>query len=238
MEFRLLNEFRGLFEGRRYLHRNSSLGDWVALHLFEDLVALGRSSRLLANVEAGRSVVALQNKARGIKARRGDGTFGELIPGQIAIAQGGFAIRRGPVATVEIGAEVKILAKAMIKQIGRVKTVLGNQVAHFNKGGGKPICVAIVGINHAQVATSYEGDRIWKTDGSKHKHPYQEANEAERRLRDEVSPLFDEFVVLRFRARNEQPYPFEWVDRAATDQDYGASLVRVSRLYDERFAHL
>jgi hypothetical protein len=44
-----------------------------------------------------------------VEARRGDGTFGEIIPGEIAIDDPGYVVARGPIATVEIGVEVKIL---------------------------------------------------------------------------------------------------------------------------------
>jgi len=40
VSYRLLDEFEKLFRGQRYLHRNSSLGDKVALHLYEDLLSL------------------------------------------------------------------------------------------------------------------------------------------------------------------------------------------------------
>jgi hypothetical protein len=56
----------------------------------------------------------VQNKRKGIEARRGDGTFGELILGERAVVDPGYKVARGPVANVEIGVEVKILAKAMI----------------------------------------------------------------------------------------------------------------------------
>ena len=95
--------------------------------------------------------------------------------------------------------------------------------------------MAFVGINSAAHCTSYEGERAWPTDGKKHKHPMQEAAEAERRLRERALPHFDEFQFLRFRATNVPPYAFEWVDYAGTAREYGALLVRVSRLYDERF---
>src|SRR5438552_19086812 len=110
----------------------------------------------------------------------------------------GFRVARGPIATVEIGIEVKILAKAMIKQIDRVMTDLGNQVQHFKRQGGTPICVAVVGINWSPTYTSYEGDRAWPTDGKKYVHPIQEAAQAESRLRAEIAGKFDEFRVLGF----------------------------------------
>jgi hypothetical protein len=46
-EYRLTAEFRRLFEGKIYKHRDSSQGDFVAMHLYEDLVAVNRSPRLI-----------------------------------------------------------------------------------------------------------------------------------------------------------------------------------------------
>jgi hypothetical protein len=235
MEYRLLAEFKGLFDGRKYLHRDSSRGDWVAHHLYEDLVSLGKSRLLVEGVTTREKVLNVQNKRRGITARRGDGTFGELIPGVEPIVDPGFAVARGPIANVEIGIEVKILAKAMIKQIDRVMNDLKGQVAHFQRGAGNPICVAVVGINHADHTVGYEGDRAWPTDGRKYLHPIQEAAEAEKRLRNEIAPKFDEFLILHYKATNEPPYPFEWVSYVDTFQDYGAALTRISREYDTRF---
>ena len=91
-------------------------------------------------------------------------------------------------------------------------------------------------MNNATTYTSYEGDREWPTDGKKHKHPFQEAAVAESRLLSDASAHFDEFQVLRFRATNVSPYPFEWLDYTQTAKEYGALLLRVSREYDRRFA--
>jgi len=148
----------------------------------------------------------------------------------------GYKVGRGPVATVEIGVEVKILAKAMIKQIGRVQSDLAHQVQHFKHKAGstQPICVGIVGVNYADVTTSYEGDRSYRTDGGKYKHPIQEAEQARLRLAA-VAAKYEEFLVLRYRARNEPPYPFEWVNQKETSMDYGASLIRISNEYQKRF---
>src|SRR5437773_5727558 len=52
LEFALLKTFRRLFEGTQYKHRDSSLGDLVASQLYEDLVALDRSVKLVARVQA------------------------------------------------------------------------------------------------------------------------------------------------------------------------------------------
>jgi hypothetical protein len=237
VEYRLPTEFRRLFEGKIYKHRDSSQGDFVAMHLYEDLITINRSSKLIdAAINRKDRVLNAQNKRRGVTARRGDGTFGELIPGEIPITDRGYLVARGPIATVEIGIEVKVLAKAMIKQIDRVINDLRNQVAQFKRGGGNPICVAVVGINHAESTVGYEGDRPFPTTGKQgFLHPFQEAQEAERRLRVEAAPEFDEFLVLRFKATNARPYPFQWVDYNETRLDYAAALSRISARYQQRF---
>lgn len=248
MSYRLLDEFRGLFEGKRYQHRDSSRGDWVSYHLYEDLRAVGKSQAFVTSVDNRERVLCVANKTQGITARRGDGTFGELVPGIAPTVVQGFVVARGPVANVEIGAEAKILAKAMIKQIDRVMSDLRGQVVQFKRGGGSPICVGIVGINQASVYTSYEGEvrcprcgEVFplerQTNGKRYPHPSQEAAVAESRLIAEAKPAFDEFLILRYRATNQEPYPFEWVNYDETFRDYGAILVRVSRTYDSRFGN-
>jgi hypothetical protein len=42
-------------------------------------------------------------------------------------------------------------------------------------------------------------------------------------------------LVLRYRASNAEPYPFEWVDLKSTELDYAAILTRIYREYDRRF---
>jgi hypothetical protein len=237
LEYRLLTEFRRLFEGKLYKHRASNQGDFVAMHLYEDLVAIDRSAKLIDAVSNRKNrVLNVQNKRRGVTARRGDGTFGEIIPGETPIIDPGYLVARGPIATVEIGVEVKILAKAMIKQIDRVINDLRNQVAQFKRGGGRPICVAVVGINCADHTVGYEGDRPFPTTGKAgFLHPFQEAPAAERRLQDQAAPEFDEFLVLRFKATNEGAFPFEWANYKETRLDYGAAIARISATYQQRF---
>lgn len=234
-EFAVLRAFRSLFEGTRYKHRDSSLGDFVASHVYEDLVIMNKSTALVRRVQAHECVVNLANKTVGKPRRRGDGTFGELVPTVVAITEKGLHVARGEIANIQIGAETKILAKAMIKQIDRVIGDLIRQVEEFRKTGGNPICLAFVGVNYAQAYTSYEGERPWPTDGKKYKHPVQEAATAEERLRSRALPTFDEFLFLRFRAPNVPPYTFEWLDYEHTAKEYAALLLRVSRMYDERF---
>ncbi len=236
MPYRLLDRFRSTFEGQQYKHRSSTLGDAIASELFEDLLEREPSSVLTSRIRSSTRVLNRQNRRRGIVARRGDGTFGERVPNAEAVLEEGFEVARGQIATVEIGVEVKILSKAMMKQIGRVCSDLRGQAEQFRRGGGNPICVGIVGINHAAKVTSYERDRSFTTDGREYPHPAQEADAAKRRLIEDAKAAFDEFLILPFRATNETPFPFEWVDEQGSDLDYGASLVRVSREYDQRFA--
>jgi hypothetical protein len=234
-QYRLLQAFERTFQGSRYLHRDSSLGDYIAMYLYEDLYSLGRSPKLKDRIDTKERVVNARNLRVGIEARRGDGSFGEIIPNITAVNDDGFVVARGHIATVEIGIEVKIVAKAMIKQIDRVIGDLNKQVQEFRKGGDKPICVGIVGVNHADFYTSYEADRSYPTDGKKYKHPIQEARETEIRLRKHAEPHFDHFLLLPFRATNITPYPFEWLSPRKTDMEYGAILTRVCREYQERF---
>ena len=235
-----------MFEGKRYQHRRSSQGDWVSYHLYEDLHSLARAQLLESRINRRERVLCVANQRQGVEARRGDGTFGELVPGVTPRTAPDFVVARGRVATVEIGVEAKILAKAMIKQIDRVISDLVGQVGHFKHGLGNPICVGIVGINQADVCTSYEGKvtcprcghvfaRAQITNGRNHPHPSQEAAEAEARLMARARPSFGEFLILRYRATNAEPYPFEWVDYERIALDYGAILVRVSREYEVRF---
>ena len=235
MTYLLLDRFKSLFEGVLYRHRDSSLGDSVAWCLPEDLYSLNRSSKFNSRVDAKQRGLNLQNRLRGIKARRGDGTFGEIIPHAVTVDVPGFVVVRGQIATVEIGTEVKILAKAMIKQIDRVMNDLQNQVREFSAAGGNPVSVGIVGINQADRYVSYEGDVKWPTGVKGNKHPIQEAADAEKRLLAKAAPVFDEFIILRFRAWNEPPFRFEWVDEGQTNLDYGAVLTRIIRKYDVRF---
>jgi len=233
--FSLLRTFQGLFSGTQYKHRDSSLGDLVASQLYEDLISLKKSAKLIERVQKHERVVNLANRTVGRPSRRGDGTFGELVPTAVAITEAGLYVARGEVANIEIGTETKILAKAMIKQIDRVIGDLVRQVQEFRGTGGNPICIGILGINFAPGYTSYEGAREWPTDGKKHKHPLQEAAQAESRVLSRAAPAFDEFQVLRFSASNVAPFPFEWLNYEQTEKEYAALLLRVSRKYDRRF---
>lgn len=217
--------------------------------MFEDLLALNKSAKLVNRIKSQQWVINTANKAHGVKARRGDGTFGELVPGEPVKIDPDYLVARGIIATVEIGAEAKILNKAMIKQIDRVMKDLREQVKDFNRGtGSKPITVAVVGVNHAPYTVGYEGDRAWKTGiveqvsattgkikRSHHAHPSEEAAETIKRLNEDVRQHYDEMLVLRYRAINEHPFPFEWVDLPATQRDYATVITKISREYEQRF---
>jgi hypothetical protein len=68
VSYRLLDEFQNLFDGRAYLHRNSSLGDFVAMRLYEDLVALNKSAKLADRVVSLEWVLNTANRQQGVKA--------------------------------------------------------------------------------------------------------------------------------------------------------------------------
>src|SRR4029453_6405310 len=200
--YRLLDAFEATFRGVKYRHRDSTLGDAIALHLYEDLLNLELSANLADRIRRHELVVNIGNRRRGVRARRGDGTFGVIVPGSTAVAEERFAVARGPLATVEIGIEVKILFKAMIKQIDRVCSDLRGQVTNFRHGGGNPISVGAVGVNHAATCTSYEGRRAFPTDGRANKHPVQEAEAAIELLRQHAESAFDFFLILPSVATN------------------------------------
>lgn len=235
-QYELLRGFRALFEGVVYKHRDATLGNRVARALYEDLYQLGRSEKLRRRIDARSRVVSTADKVIGVKSRRGDASFGELVPVATASMEGSFLVARGPVATLEIAAEAKILAKAMIKQIDRVIGDLTRQVEQFRLGGSTPICVGVVGVNHATRYVSFEGERSYPTTGvSAYRHPIQEANAAIERLAHLARPKFDEFVILKFIASNEPPFTFSWINEPETQLEYSALLTRVSREYDRRF---
>ena len=234
--YRLLDRFQQLFDGVKYRHRASTNGDKVARCLYEDLYDLGRSKSFRTRIAENRSAVNTQNRRRGVRARRGDGTFGELIPNVVVVVDSGFSVPRGEIANVEIGVEVKIFSKAMVKQLGRVENDLRDQVKQFQTRATNPVCVGIVGLNCAPHYVGYEGGRAYPTDGTtRYRHPAQEAPQIEQRLSSALETKFDELLFLKYRATNELPYPFEWVDPIGVRLDYGAALVRISEKYETRF---
>src|SRR6185312_2510165 len=105
LPYLLLDRFKELFEGILYRHRASNLGDSVAWRLPEDLYQLHGSTMLDSRIETGQRVLNLRNTLRGVTSRRGDATFGEIVPLSAAVSASGFVVKRGEIATVEIGME-------------------------------------------------------------------------------------------------------------------------------------
>ena len=232
-DFKLLTKFEQTFRDGPYLHRNSQLGNRIADYLFDDLYDLDPGSQLRRDVDSGRVALNPKGMSPGLKARRGDGSFGPVVPGHVARPNPGHSVSTAPTAEVDIGAEVKILAKAMIKQIDRVTSDLCGQAAHFKRKSPDALAVGFVGLNMAGQYISYEGDREYPT-GRYGPHPAQEAPEAERRLLLDAEPCYGEFLILPFRAPNRPPFDFEWVNIRLLQDAYASILVRLLRSYDRR----
>lgn len=235
MIYRCLEAFEEIFHDGPYRHRLSTHGDRASMELFEDLYAIKSSAKFNSRVDDAKSVLNTKNQRQGVKARRGDGMFGTALPHESAINDDDFRIARGRIAQVEIGVEVKILAKAMGKQIERVVTDLARQAEQFKAMSANCITVGMVAVNHADHAVSWEGDRSYPTDGGAgFRHPAQEWEAVTTRLEQEARPKFDELLILPFLATNEPPYDFEWVTPSLTRDNYGAMLVRLASLYEAR----
>ena len=70
LEYRLLTEFRRLFEGTIYKHRSSNQGDFVAMHLYEDLISINGSPKLIdAVINRKDRVLDVQNKRHRVSVR-------------------------------------------------------------------------------------------------------------------------------------------------------------------------
>lgn len=229
--YQLLSAFEQVFKGQVYRHRVSTTGDTIAGYLYEDLFQLGQSEKLLARVQRGQVAVNTGNQIKGKKGRRGDGTFGRVVPGSPVISASGFAVPRGLVAHLEIGTEVKIGATKLIAQVDRVINDLSNQAQIFKRYNASAIKVGIIGVNYAEQYMGWEGDRSFLAK----KPPIREAGEFANRLERMVESHYDELLLLRFSASNIEPYQFEWLNKGQTEQLYGSALVRISAEYDGRF---
>lgn len=227
----LLDAFEELFSGRLYKHRISSQGDKVAAFLYDDLLALGRSPKLVQRIQAHLSVSNNAGKVLGRPGRRPDGTFGALVPGAVATVGEPYITPCGPLARLEIGTEVKIMATKMIAQVDRVMTGLSTQATSLASQNKAAIRVAIVGVNHAPAYTGWEGDRSFIAKTA----PGQEATETIRRVETKIRSLYDELLILPFSATNSPPYHFSWVNKTRTAQEYNSILFRISDAYEERF---
>ncbi len=192
LTYRLLDQFRQLFDGVKYLQRRSNQGDKIAVCLYEDLLALRESATLIQGIVDRSLVVNTRNRRIGVVARRGDGTFGPRVAVKPAITADGFSVARGEVSTVEIGIEVKIVSKAMQKQRDRVNGDLAKQVAAFQTKANNPVCVGVVGINWSDRYTNYDGGRTYPTNGRRDPHPVQQAEGTEAWLKASLARIIQE----------------------------------------------
>jgi hypothetical protein len=241
--YRLLDRFKNTFQGRVYNHRVSTVGDEIALELYEDILDLDRSLLLSQRIAAQTHVVNTANRTFGKRSRRGDGTFGELVPTETPTVVPGYRVARGPTATLEIGAECKIVSVAQGRQVDRVISDLGDQLQSFRQSNPHAISFAVVGVNRAPAYRSIEGAklpqdqwRITRTTGKgSRKHPAQEADRTIDELRHRIASKFDEFLILEFIAPNEEPFDFAWVDEPNASRLYASAITRVARSYKQRF---
>jgi hypothetical protein len=230
--FRLVERFKNTFFGTRYDHRNSSLGNIIGRELFEDLVAHSGSAAYVDHVQNGRTVVNRGGKIHTPKAiRRNDSILGRPPAGvTLAAPTSGFSVFEGSVAEPRLGCELKILAKSQLKQIGRVISDLERFADRMKSLNQRCINVAVVGVNHESDYVGWEGDRPYR-----HKLTASEPETVSARLSEALLNRYDELLIFRFRATNQLPYPFSWVDPREVDLDYGAALTRAGELYQSRF---
>jgi hypothetical protein len=232
--FKLLQAFEALFLAKLYNHRKSTLGNMVASHLYEDLYEGGYSGKFNDRVQRAECVVNVAGSTQGIRARRGDGKFGAAVPSQEPSQAADFMVRQGGVALTQIGTEVKVLAKSQLKQIDRVIVDLVDSARTIKAKSDKAITVGIAAVNYSEKYTGIEGTRSFPIDRKVEK-AVREADETCRRLDDQVRPAFDEFLLFRFKATNRPPYPFVWLNSEGAKANYGAALVRIAALYEQRF---
>jgi hypothetical protein len=229
--YRLLEAFERAFRSQVYRHRVSTTGDAIAGYLYEDLFGLRQSSKLVQRILNGEVAVNTGNQIKGKQGRRGDGTFGRVVPGGKLVGGPGLSVPRGLVAHLEIGTEVKIGATKLIAQVDRVINDLSNQAKIFQSHNPNVISVAIVGVNYADSYTGWEKDRQFPAKTP----PSREAAGFASRIERAVDSHYDELLILKFRATNTEPYDFHWVNKSETEQLYGSALVRLSAAYELRF---
>lgn len=234
IKFALLRAFEQLFHGKVYKHRQSTLGNFVASHLYEDLFVHGGSSAFNDRVTRAACVVNVEGKTRGVTARRGDGTFGSAVPGCNPVSVGGFTVAQGLVALTHIGAEFKIIATAHLKQIDRVLNDLTSSAETLKNKSPDAITVGFAAVNYSERWTGMEGTRSFPVE-RKPERAMQESEETSRRLLQLAAPGFDEFLLFKFRATNQEPFPFSWLNGPGTASDYAAAVVRLAALYERRF---
>lgn len=229
-KFRLLETFRRTFLGTVYRHRDSTLGNKIGRALFEDLLAHHVSARYEKHVADRLGIVNIGGKVHGRKLRRNDSVFGKPPAAAPIKIVTGFTVPEGPMAEPRVGCEVKIIAKSQQKQIDRVINDLEGFARRTKALNKRCINIAIVGVNYESDYEGHEGRRTFR-DTLREREPQQ----VSARLQEELTGLYDELLIFPFRATNQSPYPFAWLDTRRVELDYGAALARIGEEYQRRF---
>lgn len=230
-KFKLLEAFRTTFKGNLYRHRDSPLGNKIGRYLFEDLLDHQVSSRYSHHISSSLGVVNQGGRIHTPRQiRRNDSVFGRPPVGAELQKVDQFRVPGGPVAEPRVGCEVKILAKSQQKQIDKVINDLEGFALRMQRLNKKCINVAVVGINHESNYVGHEGERAFK-----HRLHDQEPMKVKQKLLERLVELYDEFLVLPFKATNQPPYPFNWLSSNQVELDYGAALARIGEEYERHF---
>ncbi|HWP57337.1 MAG TPA: hypothetical protein VNL14_05580 [Candidatus Acidoferrales bacterium] len=230
-KFKLLESFRKTFEGRVYKHRDPTVGNKIGRYFFEDMLDHSVSARYTHHVASRLGVVSIHGKVQTPRdIRRNDSVFGIPPAGAVLREASGFRVIEGPVAEPRIGCEVKIVAKSQQKQIDRVINDLEGFARRMKRLNRRCINLAVVGVNHESDYVGHEGARSFR-----HALKAQESAKVEQKLRERLIDVYDELLLLSFRATNQPPYPFHWLNPIEVDVAYGAALTRVGAQYQSRF---
>ena len=232
---RLLTEFEETFRGKAYLHRVSTHGDRIGSFLYEDLyehcLTHDPKNPFLLKVQSGAVVLNQSNKVTGKKGRRPDGMMGERVPVSPAESVAGLHIPRAPVATVQIGAEFKIMATKMTAQMERVATDMINQANVIKDLGPTAIRIGFLAVNHASSYLGREGDRRYPSKTA----PLAASQTVIKYVSERAKPLYDELILLTYSATNDEPFPFAWVNAQKVKGEYSAAVLRIAGEYRKRF---
>jgi hypothetical protein len=211
----------------------------MAINLFDDLYEYCSQSKAgghyAQRVDDRAIVVNKANRVAGktigqVRVRRGDAIIGQSVPGQTPIPRPGAFVSAGPLATLQVGAEVKIIATAMGKQFDRVVGNIRDQAEIFAKMNPNSIKVAFIGVNHSMNYRSFEGDRTYDS------RPGKEAQQTMRALANELAnSIYDEILLMPYEISNIPPFPFAWRNWQQTYTNYNAALVRLANIYQSRF---
>jgi hypothetical protein len=200
MTYKLLDQFPELFAGKAYLHRISNQGDIVASYLFEDLYDLGRSKKFCDTVQKQERVANIKTSKSGKTKRTWRRDFWGESSTAAAVLPPGLSVAIGDVATIEIGTEVKILAKAMIKQLDRVGTGWMTKPRNSARTAISYLCWNLGRELRSLFTPAMKQPKVWPTDGKTYRILFRRLPTQSVVLWRALSLQYDEILVLRFRA--------------------------------------